>query len=175
MERRRKRRKGCGERGGCVCPASAHSASGARAALRHGWQIFNDFLHWIGSFAVPGTCLQFPNAIQVSKSIEDSSLALGIQSPGRPESVHRRLAVSGRPGRNSDTDGNGPFCRQFFRNDPAYQSRIELQCDAPIKKWKTGSAKANSAVSNRPRKTTGRSPPGLMRTQPMGTHAYFSV
>jgi hypothetical protein len=28
-----------------------------------GWQIFNDFLRWIGSFAVPGTCLQLPNAI----------------------------------------------------------------------------------------------------------------
>src|SRR5438093_1425187 len=135
----------------------------------------HDFLRWIGSFAVPGACLQLPNAIQVSKSVEDSSLALGIQSPAWPESVHGRLAVSGRPGRNGDTDGKEAFCRHFFRNDPAYRSRIEPQSDAPIKKWKTGSAEGSAAIPNRPSKTTGRSPPGLMRTQPMRTHAYFSV
>ena len=127
------------------------------------------------SFAVPGACLAFPNAIQVSKSIEDSSLPLGIQSPGRPESVHRRLAVPSRPGRNRDADRNKAFCRRCFRNDPAYWGKIELQSDAPIKKWKTGSAEAGAAIPSRPRKTTGRSPPGLMWTQPMRTHAYFSV
>ena len=130
---------------------------------------------WIGSFTISGARLQFPNAIHTSKSIEDSSLALTIQSPGRPESVHRRLAVSRRPGRNSDTDGNRTFCRQFFRSDPAYRSRIELQFHAPIKKWKTGSAEAGAAIPNRLRKTTGRSPPRLMRTQPVRTHTYFSV